>query len=475
MARKSLVIRLLREGHPETIAPMTGRTVYMGHDWKCQIVDPGSEKNRSRLLVRSLFRTHIYLPPDAEGTFTYKGATLSISDMAIWGVLSRSKNGYRIRYRKGMTGRVFTRNATLVFDQAEISKPMPFTETVSTGHVPVKYRLQMPHTSDFTFLTLLTVILIAQVLAVRGLRDYPIPDVTTLREMPRRISRLILEPTVPQPSRITKAGDKSGPGAEEKTPEPERTEQAAAEETPAKTPPPGGTPAPATREAIRSQVTRMGVLGVLTGRGTAGRTTAGRGISVLQLDAELQQELDSVLGEISGITASAAIAGTGAGAGFGRAEPGSGLIGIDGQISDSGVSGPVQVSSIGRVPEGPPGIGDGSGDGTGTGAGEEYVPPELREERSNRAIARIVAAHTGAIRYAYNRELRKNPSLRGKVVLTFTISPEGQVTECRIEESAMDWPPLEESLVKMVKTWKFPEIPEGVVTVSYPLVFFPSM
>jgi len=26
-----------------------------------------------------------------------------------------------------------------------------------------------------------------------------------------------------------------------------------------------------------------------------------------------------------------------------------------------------------------------------------------------------------------------------------------------------------------VRGWKFPEIPEGTVTVSYPLVFFPSM
>ena len=135
----------------------------------------------------------------------------------------------------------------------------------------------------------------------------------------------------------------------------------------------------------------------------------------------------------------------------------------------------MQVSSIGEVPEGPPGIGDGIRDGTGAGAEEEYVPPEQREERSTRAIARIVEAHRGSIVYAYTRELRKKTSLRGKVLLTFTISPGGKVTECRIEESSMNWPPLEESLVKMVKTWRFPEIPEGDVTVNYPLVFFPRM
>ena len=105
----------------------------------------------------------------------------------------------------------------------------------------------------------------------------------------------------------------------------------------------------------------------------------------------------------------------------------------------------------------------------------QYIAPEQREERSTRAIARVVAAHTGAIRYAYNRELRKKPSLRGKIVLNFTISPEGDVTQCHVEESAMNWPPLEDSLVRIVRTWTFPQIPEGDVTVSYPLVFFPSM
>ena len=154
-------------------------------------------------------------------------------------------------------------------------------------------------------------------------------------------------------------------------------------------------------------------------------------------------------------------------------EPGSGLIGIEGQLNDANVSGPIQVSNLGTAGGKPFGSLDGSN--SGETAAEEYVAPAQREERSTRTIARVVAAHTGAIRYAYNRELRKKPSLRGKIVLTFTISPEGDVTECRIEESAMNWPPLENSLVKIVRTWRFPEIPEGDVTVSYPLVFFPSM
>ena len=187
-------------------------------------------------------------------------------------------------------------------------------------------------------------------------------------------------------------------------------------------------------------------------------------------------DLEKMLSEISGITTSASVAGTGGGTGFGGTEPGSGLIGIEEQLNDVNVSGPIQVSRLGTASGQPFGSLSGSSSGEAVGSlSEEYVAPERREERSTRTIGRVVAAHTGSIRYAYNRELRKKPSLRGKIVLTFTISSEGKVTECHIEKSAMNWPPLEKSLVKMVRTWRFPEIPEGDVTVRSPLVFFPSM
>jgi TonB family protein len=475
LARETLLIHLLRGGRSVSRSAVKGGHLYTGRDWKCQLVDPASHAHRQKLMVRTITGYRIQLPIEATATFTYKGSTIVLEDMVGWGLARKSKKGYLVHHRRGMSADIHVGNATYILEYGQPTVPELVAEPAKQGHLPYKYRIQTPHWTDLTFLVLLTLVLLAHVAGVRALKNYPIPEITALTELPRRISRLILEPVAPPPPKVAIKGETGvegeGPPVEvEKEPEPEKVKP----ETEA--PPKGDTPAPANREVIRNQVSKMGVLGVLTGRGTAGRKTTGTGISILQLDAELQQDLESVLGEISGITTTASVAGTGGGAGFGGTEPGSGLIGIEGQLKDANVSGPIQVSSLGTTGGRLPGSLDGSGTGEATGSqAEEYMAPEHREERSNRTIARVVAAHTGAIRYAYNRELRKKPSLRGKIVLTFTISPAGDVTDCRIEKSAMNWPPLENSLVKMVKTWRFPEIPEGEVTVSYPLVFFPSM
>ena len=471
MARPVSVIRLLRNGREVAHSRVTGRALYTGRHWQCQLVDPANPAPRRKLLDRTWGGYRLLLPPEAEGNFTCKGSTLTLEDLVAWGLAKKGRKGYRVPYRKFMSARITFGGGTYILDTDGTGLPETRMEAVPWGHLPLRYRFQPPDRIDLTFLLILSAILFLQVQVVKILGDYPIPEVPAIRELPRRISRLILEPAAPAPAQPARRGER---GVEMETPaEAETAAEPALEKPVTETPaPPGGTAAPPTRETTRSQVSKMGVLGVLTGRGTAGRQGGGSGISVLQLDAELQQDLESVLGEISGLTTSTSVAGTGGDVGFGGTQPGSGLVGIEDRLDGADVSGPIQVSSLGIST----GESLGTPDSTGTGSPpQEDVPPEKREERSPRAIARIVAAHTGAIRYAYNRELRKKPSLRGKIVLTFTISSAGEVMDCRVEESAMNWPPLEEALVRMVRTWRFPQIPEGDVTVSYPLVFFPSM
>ena len=473
LLRRKLLIRLFRDGHPVDQAVVKGRHICAGRDWRCQLVDPASTEFRRKLLVRTLTGYRINLPVDAEGTFTYKESTLNLDDLVAWGLARRSKRGYLVHHRSTMSAYFRIGNVTYELDYGRPPAPELTVQPAKQGHLPFRYRFQAPDRTDLAFVTLLTLILLIHIAGVRGLRDYPIPDITAIRELPRRISRLILEPVAPPPPQVTSKGETAGApeGPVGETAKETEVEKTIPESV---VTPEAGTSPPATRELVRSQVSKMGVLGVLTGRGTAGRETAGTGISVLQLDTELQQDLENVLGEIGGITTSSSA--TGSDAGFGGTDPGIGLIGIDGRISDANVSGPIRVSRLGTAGARLYGSPDGADSMAAAGSPPtENVDPEKREERSARTIARVVAAHTGAIRYAYNRELRKKPSLRGKIVLTFTISPEGEVIECHIEKSAMNWPPLENSLVKMVRTWSFPRIPEGDVTVSYPLVFFPSM
>ncbi|UCG38028.1 MAG: hypothetical protein JSV00_07440, partial [bacterium] len=279
MARPGLRIKLLRRGRVVSDTPVTGGTVYSGHHWRCQIVDPHSRPARRKLLTAGWSGYVIHLPPDATGSFTLAGSTLSLEAMVSWGLARKGRKGYRVPIRGDMTAQIETEGSSLLLETVAIAEPERVLQPQSHGRVPVKYRLLMPDRTDMTFFLLLTLVFLLYVMAVRGLLRYPIPDVTTIGELPRRISRLILEPVAPPPSRITRAVEKAAPEAGEAPGVREKAEEAPppSADEPAKA---AGAEPPSSREEIRSRVSRMGVLGVLSGRGTAGRRKASAGISV---------------------------------------------------------------------------------------------------------------------------------------------------------------------------------------------------
>jgi TonB family protein len=75
----------------------------------------------------------------------------------------------------------------------------------------------------------------------------------------------------------------------------------------------------------------------------------------------------------------------------------------------------------------------------------------------------------------YNRELRKNPSLQGKMVLRLTIEPDGSVSMCKLQSTDMDAPDLANEVVDRVKTINFgPKEGVQAVTIVYPIDFLPA-
>jgi protein TonB len=95
--------------------------------------------------------------------------------------------------------------------------------------------------------------------------------------------------------------------------------------------------------------------------------------------------------------------------------------------------------------------------------------------RSQEEIQEILDRNKRAIYALYNRELRFDPTLRGKVVVGLTIAPSGAVTECRILSSELNAASLEQKLVLLIKRIDFGAKP-GVPSVStrVPIEFFPA-
>ena len=90
-------------------------------------------------------------------------------------------------------------------------------------------------------------------------------------------------------------------------------------------------------------------------------------------------------------------------------------------------------------------------------------------------IRRIVRANINDVRLCYNQGLVKNPALKGRVSIQFTIAPSGAVAVSSVQESTMSDAAVGQCIAKAVKRWKFPP-PEGGgnVVVEYPFILEPG-
>jgi len=94
--------------------------------------------------------------------------------------------------------------------------------------------------------------------------------------------------------------------------------------------------------------------------------------------------------------------------------------------------------------------------------------------RSAEEVERVFQKNKGAIFSIYNRALRKNPSLAGKVVVELTIDPNGRVIKVAIVSSELDDKKLERKLALKIKKFIFASANVPQITVSYPIDFLPS-
>lgn len=104
----------------------------------------------------------------------------------------------------------------------------------------------------------------------------------------------------------------------------------------------------------------------------------------------------------------------------------------------------------------------------------EPIREENQRGRSLDEIARIMNANYAGIFTVYQRALRKNPLLQGKVVFKMTIDPSGKVTDCKVIESQLNDPKLERKLALRIKSINFGAKDVEVTTIDFPIDFLPT-
>ena len=97
-----------------------------------------------------------------------------------------------------------------------------------------------------------------------------------------------------------------------------------------------------------------------------------------------------------------------------------------------------------------------------------------KASRSREEIELVFDRNKGAIFSIYNRALRNDPTLEGKIVLRLTIAPNGTVTFCEVVSSELNDPDLEAKLVARIKLFRFDAKDVESITTTKPIDFFPA-
>jgi outer membrane biosynthesis protein TonB len=95
--------------------------------------------------------------------------------------------------------------------------------------------------------------------------------------------------------------------------------------------------------------------------------------------------------------------------------------------------------------------------------------------RTDEEIQIVFDRYKAALYRLYNKELRRDPTLRGQLVIRMTIEPDGSVSMCALQSSDMGAPTLAEQVVDRIRSFDFGAKEDIVaMTIIYPIDFLPT-
>jgi outer membrane biosynthesis protein TonB len=151
-----------------------------------------------------------------------------------------------------------------------------------------------------------------------------------------------------------------------------------------------------------------------------------------------------------------------------------------------GSSGGINLASISRGMGGGPGNGGGMAGvqvtrasssiaAVGTPGGDRPLSNDAGAAgRTDEEIQIVFDRYKSALYRLYNKELRRDPTLRGQVILKLTIEPDGSVSMCELKSSDMNAPDLTAQVVDRVKGFDFGAKAVPAITILYPIDFLPA-
>ena len=93
-------------------------------------------------------------------------------------------------------------------------------------------------------------------------------------------------------------------------------------------------------------------------------------------------------------------------------------------------------------------------------------------QRDEESLLAVVTANMGRITYIYNKYLKRDPQLQGKISLDISIAASGRISKIDVAEDTVLNREFLNELLNAVRRWRFDPIDRGTVTVNYPFVFY---
>jgi outer membrane biosynthesis protein TonB len=303
---------------------------------------------------------------------------------------------------------------------------------------------------DRLFVTILVISFLLHTGTYIALANAEVPAEVTLEEIPDRYAKVLIPEKMPQPVEAKKeearkqeaAAEK--PAEEKKQPEatekkPESTEQSAARKA-------------ARQAAIAKAVQSKGILKVL---GALGPGTGQGAVADVFGAGAGAGDVASALAGAGGVAVA-----TDPGAGGGRKGGGQGGAASIGTLATSGGGGSAVAYGAKtdvRV--------------SGSVAAEEAEIDSSDIDQGK--LAAFIRARMGLIKACYENALKRNPTLKGKVSIRFTILETGGLADVTAAVNSLGSSEVASCIMSTMRSWRTQFRPSGPVTVEYPFVFSP--
>ena len=371
----------------------------------------------------------------ARGKLTVaEGKELELSECRKQG-LATPKGGYfEMPLSDEMRGRITLGEVSFVFNFAT---PPP---TPPKPVLPKEARGTIWNVTDHTFFTILMISLALHgcMIAAISRRDLP-PEDAAMEEIPDRFAKLLIPEKPPE--------EPEKPKEEEKAPEPEKEvkKDEPKKEEPAKD-------SAEHKANVQKAVAQKGLLHILSATGGPGGSALA---SVFSNNGAFTSDIDQALKDAGGV----AVAN--AGGPTRKGESSASAQGIGNSIGTSGGGG----SRLGEKK-------DVDVHGSVSASGDDAEVDSSSVDKD--ALARFIKLRLPSIRSCYENQLKRSPSLRGKIVIQFTITARGTVSDANSSQDTMSSDEVTGCIIRLIKLWRLPFKPDSDVTVSFPFIFSPA-